>query len=119
MPKVLCKLDNASESINGVRFVAHKKGMISEEISEEQAKRFARIPGYEIVSQPSSSQPNPGAGGGRGRGRGSKAGADGKTGTEDSSTDSTSETTPPAGEQPTGDGAGDPPPTDPDSTESE
>lgn len=49
MPKVLCTLPNASEEISGVKFVTHAKGMLSEEIDDEQAAHFTSIPGYEIV----------------------------------------------------------------------
>jgi len=52
MPKVLCTLPNASELINGVKFTAHDKGMLSEEITEDQAEDFASIPGYELVGAP-------------------------------------------------------------------
>jgi hypothetical protein len=48
MPKVLCTLPNASTKINGVAFVTHKLGMISEEIDDAVAKQFAAIRGYEI-----------------------------------------------------------------------
>jgi hypothetical protein len=46
MPKVICTLPNASEEINGVKFVSHKDGMISEEIKEDVAALFLSIPGY-------------------------------------------------------------------------
>lgn len=49
MPKVLCTLPNASDEIRGVKFVTHAAGMLSEDISDEQAEVFASIPGYEIV----------------------------------------------------------------------
>lgn len=49
MAKVLCTLPNASEEISGVKFVAHEKGMLSEDISDEIAADFASIPGYELV----------------------------------------------------------------------
>ena len=49
MPKVLCTLPNASEEIGGIKFVAHAKGMLSEDLSDEQAARLATIQGYEIV----------------------------------------------------------------------
>lgn len=56
MPKVLCTLPNASEEINGVKFVTHAKGMLSEEIDDEQAAHFTSIPGYELVgSAPAAS----------------------------------------------------------------
>lgn len=48
MAKVLCKLPNASTNINGVRFVTHRDGMISEEIDDAVALAFAEIPGYFI-----------------------------------------------------------------------
>lgn len=49
MPKVLCTLPNASEEIGGIKFTQHAKGMLSEDLSDEQAKRLASIQGYEIV----------------------------------------------------------------------
>lgn len=48
MPKVICTLPNASESINGIKFVSHKQGMISEDVSEEEAKSLTSIPGYHL-----------------------------------------------------------------------
>lgn len=53
MPRVLCKLPNASSSINGVSFVSHADGgMVSADLSDEQAAAFAEIPGYSIVGAP-------------------------------------------------------------------
>lgn len=49
MPKLLCTLPNASEEISGIKFVTHAAGMLSEDVSDEQAAKFASIPGYEIV----------------------------------------------------------------------
>ena len=49
MPKVLCTLPNASDEIGGIKFTQHAKGMLSEDLSDEQAKRLASIPGYEMV----------------------------------------------------------------------
>ncbi len=46
MAKVICTLPNASTKINGVAFVEHKLGMISEEVSDEVAAGFASIQGY-------------------------------------------------------------------------
>ena len=49
MPRVICDLPNASAEISGVKF--HKLddgGLISDEISHEQADLFASIPGYAI-----------------------------------------------------------------------
>lgn len=51
MPKVICRLDNAAEEISGVKFVSHALGMISEDISDEDAERFLSIPGYEAQEQ--------------------------------------------------------------------
>lgn len=49
--KVLCTLPNASEKINGIRFVAHALlGMISEEVDADVAKTLASIKGYEIYN---------------------------------------------------------------------
>jgi len=57
MPKVLCTLPNASEDIGGIKFAQHAKGMLSEDLSDEQAKRLASIPGYEIVGAVSEKGP--------------------------------------------------------------
>jgi hypothetical protein len=46
MPKVICTLPNASTSINGVAFVTHELGVISEEIGQDQADAFLQISGY-------------------------------------------------------------------------
>ena len=43
--RVLCTLANASFSINGVAFIATRRGMLSEIIPLEQAKAFAAIRG--------------------------------------------------------------------------
>lgn len=51
MPKVICSLPNASEIINGVRFVTHKLGMISEEVEQDVADFFARITGYSLADK--------------------------------------------------------------------
>lgn len=52
MPRVICKLHNASELINGVVFEPHPDGgMISEEIDEATAKHFVSISGYELVAE--------------------------------------------------------------------
>jgi hypothetical protein len=44
--KIICKLPNASENINGVRFSRGEGGMISEEIEDAIADQFFKIPGY-------------------------------------------------------------------------
>lgn len=49
MPKVLCKLLNASDYISGVKFVTHQDGMLSEEIGADAAAAFLEIPGYELA----------------------------------------------------------------------
>ncbi len=46
--RVLCTRPNAAELISGVRFTRTDDGMLSEEVSDEQAKAFAAIPGYAI-----------------------------------------------------------------------
>jgi len=51
MAKVICKLPNASERINGVEFVSHKLGMISAEIEDDVAERFCRIKGYVLADK--------------------------------------------------------------------
>ena len=57
MPKVLCTLPNASEDIGGIKFEKHANGMLSEDVSDEQAARLASIPGYELVGSPSKPAP--------------------------------------------------------------
>ena len=49
MSKVLCTLPNASDEISGVKFSAHPKGMLSEDVSDDVAAEFAAIKGYSIV----------------------------------------------------------------------
>ena len=49
MPRVICDLPNASDEISGVKFFPLEDGgLISDEISDEQAELFASIPGYTI-----------------------------------------------------------------------
>lgn len=47
--RVLCTLPNASELIGGVRYTKTDLGMLSDEISADEAARLARIPGYTPV----------------------------------------------------------------------
>ena len=62
MPKVICKLPNASEEISGVKFAPHpdgvEHGMVSEDISQDQAEFFASIAGYELVGS-AKKEPTP------------------------------------------------------------
>lgn len=51
MAKVICALPNASSLINGVKFVEHKLGMISEEIEDEVAEVFCSIKGYVLAGK--------------------------------------------------------------------
>lgn len=51
--QVLCTLENASEEINGVKFVKTKTGMVSEEIDDAIADNFASIDGFEIYQKQS------------------------------------------------------------------
>ena len=46
MAQIICTRPNASDEISGVKFTKHEKGMLSEEVSEEQAAAFLEIPGY-------------------------------------------------------------------------
>ena len=48
MAQVICTLPNASELINGVAFKAVDGGMLSEEISTDQAAAFCGIGGYSL-----------------------------------------------------------------------
>ncbi len=60
MAQVLCKLPNASELINGVKFSPQGKvGMISEDITDEQAAHFLQIKGYVIVKAAPAAAPAP------------------------------------------------------------
>jgi hypothetical protein len=47
--KVITTLFNASALINGVKFVETELGKVSEEVSDEVAALFAKIPGFELV----------------------------------------------------------------------
>lgn len=57
--KVICKLENASSLINGVKFTPQESVngdettvvMVSEDVSEEVAKSFASINGYAILDE--------------------------------------------------------------------
>lgn len=51
MAKVICTLPNASSLINGVKFVEHEAGVISEEISDEAAAIFTKIKGYVLEGE--------------------------------------------------------------------
>lgn len=50
--KILCKLPNASSVINGVKFIEHKLGMISEEVDDAVGEHFLKIEGYMRVGAP-------------------------------------------------------------------
>ena len=61
MPKLICTLPNASAVINGVAFVTHRLGMISEEVGQDAADHFLTVPGYQLADkrgQPAK-QPDP------------------------------------------------------------
>jgi hypothetical protein len=49
MARVICTLPNASEEISGVKFERHEMGVISENVSDEQAANFASIKGYVLA----------------------------------------------------------------------
>lgn len=51
MARVICKLENASEMINGVKFVSHKLGMISEEIADDVAAHFRSVKGFVLATE--------------------------------------------------------------------
>lgn len=60
MPQVLCTLPNAGSVINGVAFTSKGKlGMISEEITDEQAAYFLKIKGYAAVKATAAPAPAP------------------------------------------------------------
>lgn len=97
MPKVLCTLPNASTEINGVKFVSHKLGMLSENIDDDVAVTFTAIDGYTIYDPKAAAKKDETGGkeadtGGDG-GKETTGGKDGKESTEGKSKD----TKPPAG----------------------
>jgi hypothetical protein len=49
MVQIVCTRPNASEEISGVKFTQHEQGMLSEDISDEQAAVFLSIPGYHVL----------------------------------------------------------------------
>lgn len=51
MAKVIWTLGNGSELINGVKFVSHKLGMISEELEKDVADAFLSIKGYVLAGK--------------------------------------------------------------------
>ena len=60
MPRVICRIPTATSPINGVAFAPDADGhLVSAELSEDQAARFASIPGYALVvpSEPPSPAP--------------------------------------------------------------
>lgn len=60
MPRVICDLPNASLEISGIKFSPlDEGGLISEDISEEQAKRLASIPGYTVDEDDRAPAPEP------------------------------------------------------------
>ncbi len=57
MARVICTLEYASASINGVRFSLDKGQMLSDEVSDEVAANFASIPGYKVLTPPATKKP--------------------------------------------------------------
>ena len=60
--KVVCKLDNASELINGVKFTRQGGDdgdafMVSEDINPEVASTFLAIKGYEQLGDSNTAKP--------------------------------------------------------------
>jgi hypothetical protein len=51
MVQVVCTRPNAAEEISGVKFTKHDQGMLSEEISDEQAAHFLAVPGYHVLGE--------------------------------------------------------------------
>jgi hypothetical protein len=48
--KIVCTLPNASTHISGIEFELTDEGAVSKEvISEKDAARFGKIPGYQLV----------------------------------------------------------------------
>lgn len=59
MARVICTLPNASTEIDGVTFAADRGQMISEDLDQAVADRFATIPGFQIVAPPAKPIPTP------------------------------------------------------------
>ncbi|MFM0165760.1 hypothetical protein PQR39_35690 [Paraburkholderia sediminicola] len=57
MPQVLNRNKNASTVINGIAFTPTKNGMLSEEITQDQADYFLKIPTYVAVKAPAAKAP--------------------------------------------------------------
>lgn len=49
MPQVLNRSKNASTNINGINFTKTAKGMLSDDITQEQADYFLKMPNYVAV----------------------------------------------------------------------
>lgn len=49
MVQILCTLPNASDEISGVKFTKTDKGMLSADITDEQAAGFLSINGYKVL----------------------------------------------------------------------
>jgi hypothetical protein len=57
MAKVRCDLQNASEKISGYQFSPGiGGGMVSEDLPDEAAARFASIPGYVLIDEATEPQ---------------------------------------------------------------
>jgi len=54
MPRVICKLEYASELIDGIVFERHGEHLISAEISDEKAMHFTSIAGFELADSQDS-----------------------------------------------------------------
>lgn len=57
MPRVICTLKNASSLISGIAFEPVDGVMLSQEIDDEVAAKFIRIPGYEWAPEPAPVEP--------------------------------------------------------------
>lgn len=62
MARVLCKIPGPPEPISGVWFADHPSGRLSDPITDEEATRFASIPGYVLWPEPGLSASEPDAG---------------------------------------------------------
>lgn len=88
MAKIICKLPNASELINGVKFVTHKLGMVSEEIADEVAAEFVKIEGYVLAeAEKATAAVTGGRKGGKGADKGAASGGQDSAGGDESKPD--------------------------------
>lgn len=59
MARVVCDLPNVTSPINGVKFTQDREEWISEEVPDDVAEAFGKIPGYRVLPKPTQEKPAP------------------------------------------------------------